>query len=447
MAYTFRGGIRPDDHKYTKNSPIEKIKDPDRVSIPLSQHVGVMCRPTVKVGDRVLSGQLIGDVPGGLGCPVHSSVSGTVTKIEEVTTAYGGSSYNIVIDNDKQNTLADTVRPFGKKLSEATVDELIAVIRNAGIAGMGGTAFPTYAKIAAARGKVDRVIINCCEGEPFVTITGRMILERVSDIIGGIKIMMVALGVKEAFVAIEKHRKQEIATLTKAIGEGGLISLKKVSSKYPSGSEKHLIYAITKKEIPEGRNAIEFGNVVFSAETCAAVYDAFSKGMPLIKRAITVDGDCISEPKNLYVPIGTSASYIIEQCGGLSKDAKKIIFGGPLMGQAQWDVNAPISKTTSAVLVFSDYFDKESKMEAVCIRCGRCVRACPMNLMPLDIATLTMKGKIQKAEAMGAASCIECGACTHVCPGGLPVTQLVSRAKTDILARRRSTAGSGEGNV
>ena len=439
MAYTFKGGIRPDDHKYTKDSPVERIKEPDTVSIALSQHVGVMCRPTIKVGDRVLCGQLIGDIPGGLGCPVHSSVSGTVLRIEEVTTQYGGVSYNIVIENDKQGTLAETVRPFGKKLGEATFEEILAVIRNAGIAGMGGTAFPTYAKIAAAKGKATRLIINCCEGEPFVTVTRRMILGNMPEIIGGVKILMMALGIREAYMAVEKDRKAEIRRLKEHI-DASLIHLLKVSSKYPSGSEKHLVYALTKEEIPEGKTPLEAGCVVFSAETCCAIFEAFSKGMPLIRRVITVDGDCIANPRNLSVPIGTSASYIISQCGGLVGEPKKIIFGGPLMGQAQWDANAPVSKMTSAVLVFSDYFDRESKLEPVCIRCGRCVKACPMKLMPIDIYNAVKRSKIVAAENLGAASCIECGACTHVCPGGIPVTQYVSRAKTDILARRRSAA-------
>lgn len=438
MAYTFRGGIRPDDHKYTKNSRIEPIKQPDTVSIPLSQHVGSMCRPTVAVGDKVAVGQLIGDIPGGLGCPVHSSVSGTVKGIEEITTAYGGASYNIIIENDHQNTVASTVHPFGKKLAEATYEEIVSVIRNAGIAGMGGTAFPTYAKIAAARGNVLSVIINCCEGEPFVTINRRLILEKVNDIIGGVKILMMALGVRKANICIEKNKKSEIAKLKSATVSESMINVVKVSNKYPSGSEKHLVYALTKSEIPEGKTAIECGYVTFSAETCVAVYEAFATGMPLVNRYITVDGDCIPKPKNLCVPIGTPASYIIEKCGGLCNYAKKIIFGGPMMGQAQWDVHSPISKTTSAILVFSEYFDRESRLDPVCIRCGRCVSACPMRLMPLEIAAYVKKGKIDVAESLYAVRCIECGACTHVCPGGLPLTQLVSRAKTDILTRRRN---------
>ncbi|MBQ3528016.1 MAG: electron transport complex subunit RsxC [Clostridia bacterium] len=439
MAYTFKGGTRPDDHKYTAKSPISRIKDPDTVSIALSQHIGVMCKPTVSVGDTVMVGQMIGDIAGGLGCPVHSSVSGKVIRIEEVTTATGGASFNVVIENDHQNSLAPTVRPFGKKLSEATFDEILAVIRNAGITGLGGTSFPTYAKVAAAKGRVDTLIVNCCEGEPFQTSTCRLVLENFPAVLGGTKILMRALGLRGALVAIERTRRLEIKVIKENIDNNDLISLHKVSSKYPSGSEKHLVYSLTGQEIPEGKTPIDLGCIVFNAETCVAIFDAFSKGIPMIRKVVTVDGDCISEPQNLLVPIGTAASFVIEQCGGLSGNVKKLIFGGPMMGQAQWDVEAPITKGTSSILCFSDYFDKESKLEPVCIRCGRCVDACPMKLLPLDIAAYVSCGNIDKAQMLGASSCIECGICTHVCPGGLPVTQLVSRAKTEIIMKRRSS--------
>lgn len=442
MAYSFKGGIRPDDHKYTKNSPIEKIKDPEIVSIALSQHVGVMCKPTVKAGDHVLVGQLIGDVHGSLGCPVHASVSGTVLKIEEVTTQNGSMSYNVVIKNDHLNTPSEKLRPFGKKLSEAKFEEILAVLKNAGIAGMGGTAFPTYAKVGAARGKATKLIVNCCEGEPFVTVTRRMILEGFDSIVGGIKILMVAMGIKEAYVAVEKDRKEEIKIIESVVDQN-LIKLLKVSPKYPSGSEKHLVYALTKKEVSEGKTPLELGCVVFSAETCKAVFDAFAKGMPLIRRVITVDGDCVVTPKNLDVPIGTPASFILDQCDGLVGEPKKLIFGGPMMGHTQWDPNSPVTKNTSAILVFSDYFDRESKLEPVCIKCGHCSDACPMKLLPMEIASAVKKGRIEKTEVMGAVSCIECGACTHVCPGGIPVTQLVGRAKTEILQKRRAAAAGG----
>ena len=264
MSYTFKGGVWPDDHKYTKNVPIEEIAPPKFVSVPLTQHVGVMCRPAVKVGDTVRMGQLIGDVPGGLGAPVHASVSGTVVKIEEVTAQKGGASYNIVIENDGKNTLADTVVPFGKKLSDASADEIIAAVRAAGIIGMGAAAFPTYAKLAAARGKADTLIVNCIESEPFLCADHRLVLENPAAMIHGLKIIMVALGIRHAWIAVAGSRKDEREALQPLIGENGLIQIKKVTSKYPAGSEKQLVYALTKKEIAVGRTPLDEGIVVFN---------------------------------------------------------------------------------------------------------------------------------------------------------------------------------------
>lgn len=437
MAYTFKGGVWLDEHKYTKNVPIEEIVPPQYVSVSLAQHVGVMCRPTVKVGDSVCMGQLIGDIPGGLGCPVHASVSGTVVKIEEVTAQKGGTSYNIVIENDGKNTLSDTVLPFGKKLSEASADEIIAAVRAAGITGMGATAFPTYAKLAAAKGKVDTLVVNCIESEPFLCADHRLVLENPAAIIHGLKIIMVALGIRQTWIAVDSSRKDEREVLQPLLGENDLIQIKRVTSKYPAGSEKQLVYALTKKEIPGGRTPLDAGIVVFNAQTCAAIYEALAKGMPLIRRIITVDGDCVRTPKNLLVPIGTPFKDLIEYCGGLSAEPKKIVCGGPMMGQAQWDPAAPVTKMTSAVLVFSDYFDYESKLPPVCIRCGRCVRSCPAKLMPLKIASAIQEGNTDAAAALGATDCIECGTCSYICPGGVPVTQLTVRAKQAVLEQRR----------
>lgn len=440
MAYTFKGGVWPDDHKYTKNIPIEEIAPVAKVSVSLSQHVGIMCKPVVKVGEQVHMGQLIGDVPGGLGCPVHASVSGTIVQIEEVTAPRGGTSYNIVIENDGQNTLDDTVQPFGKKLSEATSEEIIAAVRAAGITGMGAAAFPTYAKLAAAAGRADTLIVNCIESEPFACANHRLVLENPAAIIHGLKIIMVTLGIQRAWIAVEGSRKEERAALQPLIEDAKLIEIKKVTSKYPAGSEKQLVYALTKKEIPGGRTPLDAGIVVFNAQTCAAVYEALAKGTPLIRRIVTVDGDCIQNPKNLLVPIGTPISDLIEYCGGLSAQPKKIVCGGPMMGQAQWAADAPVTKTTAAILILSEYFDYESKIPPVCIRCGRCVRACPMKLMPLKIATAIEAGRVNEAAAFGATDCIECGTCSYICPGGVPVTQLAVRAKLAVLEQRRNDA-------
>ena len=444
MFYSFTGGLRLDAHKYSANSPIERMEEPQTVSISLTQHVGIMCRPTVKVGDRVLEGQLIGDITGGLGCPVHASVSGTVIRIDEVTGASGGLSYNIVIENDRQHIMSPEVHPFGKKLSEATSDEIIAAVRRAGIAGMGGTAFPTHAKMSAARSRVDHVIVNCCESEPFVCANHRLVLECPEEIIGGVKIIMVALGVRDAWIAVEGDRRDEVASMTKALGASELISLKRISSKYPAGSEKQLLSALAGIEIGEGKTPIDAGFVVFNAETCKAVYDAFARGLPLIERVVTVDGDCIAKPKNLRIPIGTPLSHLIDCCGGLCKEPKKMICGGPMMGVAQWDPKAPVTKNTSALLVLSSYFDRESKLAPACIRCGRCVKACPMKLMPLKIVEASAKGNNERCAALGAVSCMECGLCTYVCPGGVPVAQTVARAKSAILTERRRAVSKGK---
>lgn len=429
----------PDDHKYTQNLKIEAAPEPNFVSISLLQHVGVMCKPVVKVGQHVLEGQLIGDIFSKPGCPVHASVSGTVKRIEDVTTPNGGTSYNIVIENDFQHTLSPDVQPFGKKLSDATFEEICAVIRNAGIAGMGGTAFPTHMKLAAAKGRVRGIIINCCECEPFLCATHRIVVENPQAIVNGAKILMMALGVRDTVLAVSKDKKDEIAALNHCISNSEMISIETVSEKYPQGSEKQLVYSLTKLVTPLGKSPIEVGYVVFNAETCAAVYDAFSKGMPLIKRVVTVDGDCIASPRNLLVPIGTPAADLIGCCDGLCKPPKKMILGGPMMGQAQWDVETPITKSTSALIVLSDFFDRESKLPKVCIKCGRCVDACPMGLMPYRIASYAQHTNVDMPVKLHPEACIECGSCSYVCPGGVPVAQLVEKVKLLQITERRKS--------
>lgn len=438
MSFKFKGGIRPDDHKYTASSPVKRIPETEFVSVPLTQHVGVMCRPVVKVGDRVLRGQLVGEIPGGLGCPVHSGVSGTVRRIEEFTTETGGASYNIVIENDMEHTLAPTVRPFGKKLSEATTEEIVSVIRNAGITGMGGTSFPTHARISAARGKVDKIIVNCLETEPFSCSTHRLVVENATEIIGGVKILMVALGVRHAVVAVGENEKEELRALDTVLGGSDIITLRKVQARYPADSERYLIYSLTGMAVPSGVSPMESGCIVFSADTLYAVYEAFAKGLPLCERIVTVDGDCVAEPANWLVPVGTPASHLINCSGGLCRELKKIVFGGPLSGNAVWDENSPVTKNTRAVLALSSFFDRESKKDApVCLHCGRCVDACPMGLVPIKIAEAYRRGAVGSCQLLYAEACTGCGCCSYVCPGGVSVSQIVSAAKHSVIEKRR----------
>ena len=434
LKYTFRGGVRLDEHKYTADCETEIITPPDTVSIPMSQHIGAPCVPLVSVGDHVFLGQKIGDVEGGLGCPVHASVSGTVTAIDEKSSPSGARIKNIVISNDKKNELSPDIKPFPKRLTETTDEELISVIREAGVTGMGGASFPTYAKIASAAGKVEQMIINCAECEPFITANHRLLVEDPASVINGIKILLRAVGVRSAIIAVEDNKLDAVNILEEMLSRSRMISVAVMKTKYPQGDERQLVYALTGRELRQGQLPADAGCVIFNAETCAAVFRAFAKGMPLVSRRVTVSGDCVAEPKNLLVPIGTPFSSLVDYCGGLSKKPKYMISGGPMMGQAQWDKDAPVVKGTSALLVLSESFAKLPSTPPVCIRCGRCVAHCPMRLMPNYIALFSSNGEFDKAEKYGAMSCVECGTCSYGCPAGVPIVQHIRVAKGEIRA-------------
>lgn len=434
MTYTFRGGVRLDEHKNTERCESEVIAPPARLSIPMSQHIGAPCTPLVKKGDRVLVGQKIGDAEKGLACPVHSSVSGTVADIEERSTPSGARSRYVIIDNDFEDEVSPEVKPFAKRLTEADSDELIAIIRNAGIAGMGGAAFPTHAKISSAVGKVSQILINCAECEPFITANHRLLLEDPTSVINGIKIVQRILGVRDVTVCVEDNKMDAVNILEELLGDNSMIRVAVMKTKYPQGDERQLIYAITGKELRQGQLPADAGCVIFNAETCSAIFNAFHTGMPLIKRRVTVDGDCIAEPKNLIVPIGTPYSDLISYCGGLKKPLKKIVSGGPMMGMAQWDKDAPVTKGTSAILALSADFDRRSVSAGTCIRCGRCVAHCPMHLMPVYLAMFAMHGDMDLCDKYGAMSCVECGTCSYGCPGNVPIVQQIRVAKGELRA-------------
>lgn len=433
-TYTFRGGTHVAEHKNTRSSPIEPLPTPATVEIPLAQHIGIHCKPIVKAGDHVMRGQLIGEIEQGLTCLVHSSVSGTVREIKIRNNAQAQPVETIVIESDGKNELDPSIRPFDKPISEATPEEIIEVIRRAGISGMGGAMFPTHAKIQSARGKVTRCIVNCAECEPFITANHRLMLERPSDIINGTKILLRALGLPYADLCVEDNKLDAIEKLEETAGDDPLIRIRVMKTKYPQGDERQLIYALTGLEVPAGKLPADVGCIVFNAETSAVIYRAFSTGMPLIERCITVDGDCVREPKNLLVPLGTTYRTLIDYCGGFVKVPYKIINGGPMMGTARWEIDAPVTKGTSAVLVFSEEF-AGIKTNSACIRCGRCVKNCPMHLMPVYLAQYAMARRYEDAEKIGVMSCVECGTCSYNCPGNVQIVQYIRVAKGAIRAR------------
>lgn len=441
MAKTFKGGIHVPDEKNTKNCPITEFLHPKTVSIPMQQHIGAPATPLVKKGDYVSVGQIIGRFDSGLSCPVHASVSGTVKDIEmrNSYTGYGKTAY-VVIENDFQNTLCDSVKPYSGKLSEATPEEIIEIVKEAGISGMGGAAFPTYAKISSAIGKAKDIIINCAECEPYITANHRLMLEEPERIIGGAEILLKALSLDKVIFAIEDNKKDAAESLINAISGDNRFAVALLKTKYPQGDERQLIYALKGIELPAGKLPADVGCVIFNAETCASVHTAFTTGMPLIKRIVTVDGDAINEPKNIRVPVGTSYEDVFEFCGGIKENISRIISGGPMMGASQWDYNSVIMKNTSAILVLSDEKDRTVLENAACIHCGKCVAVCPMHLMPNYLAAFSKADNDEMCEKFNLLSCVECGCCTYTCPARVPIVQHIRNKKSQLLAMRKKMA-------
>lgn len=442
MASTFRGGIHIDEHKNTRHCIIEKLPPPKSVAIPMSMHIGVPAEPIVKAGDRVDRGQLIARVDKGLGIPHHASVSGKVKEIIEKNSATGQKVKTVVIENDGEGRLSPEIHPWEKKLSDTTTEEIIEIVRAAGISGMGGATFPTYAKIQSALGRVEHIIVNCAECEPYITANHRLLLENPDAVINGLKILLKAFSLREGIIAVEDNKLDAINKLEELLAGSDIVKVRVLKTKYPQGDERQLIYALTGRELPAGKLPADVGCCVFNAETCAAIFSAFVNGMPLIERIVTVDGDCIVTPKNLLVPIGTSYLDLIAYCGGLKRDVKKIVSGGPMMGIAQWDKEGVVTKGTSAILVLSDAAENRFGLEPNCIHCGRCVRGCPMHLMPNYLAQFARQERLDECEQFDVLSCVECGSCSYSCPAHVPIVQYIRAAKGQINDRKRAMAAA-----
>lgn len=432
MAFTFKGGIHVAEHKDTCKKPIEIMKAPMKVSIPLSQHIGASAVSLVKKGDRVLAGQIIAKNDEALSCPVHASVSGVVVDIEYRNSYSGaGKTEYVIIENDEKYEECEFT-PLGENY---TLEQFVECIKNAGISGMGGASFPTYAKIQSAIGKAKELIVNCAECEPYITANHRLLLEDAESVISGVKLLINALGIEKAVFAVENNKPDVITLLRELISDDNSLSVAVMKTKYPQGDERQIMYALHKVKLPAGKLPADVGYVIFNAETCSAVHHAVIEGRPLIRRVVTVSGDCIAEPKNLLVPLGTSFADVIEYCGGFIKQPSKIISGGPMMGMAQWDINTPVVKGTSAILALSE---EKKVRNSACIHCGKCIGVCPMNLMPNYLALFSSNGKYDKCEEYNCMSCVECGCCTYTCPGNVPIVQHIRTAKAEINLKRRN---------
>ncbi|SES75251.1 electron transport complex protein RnfC [Natronincola peptidivorans] len=434
---TFRGGIHPPEKKdATANIKIEKAEDPKLVVIPLQQHIGAPCEPVVKVGDYVKVGQKIGEAQGFVSAPIHSSVSGIVKSIEDVPIATGNEAQAITIESDGENQIDESIQPKGN-IESLSPKDIINIIKEAGIVGMGGATFPTHVKLSPPpEKKVDTLILNGAECEPYLTADHRLMLENPEDIVYGLKAMMKAVGVQKGYIGIENNKPDAIDTMLKAIEKEDDVQVVALETKYPQGGEKQLIYAITNKEVPSGGLPMDVGVIVTNVGTAAQVAKTIKTGIPLIERVTTVTGKAIKNPKNLLIKIGTPVKSLIEECGGYAVTPGKLILGGPMMGNAQHTDEIPAVKGTSGILVF-DEVEAELPNPSNCIRCGRCVEICPANLQPVYISENSLSNRMEQTEKYRALDCIECGSCSYVCPSRRPLLPSIRVAKNQIIAKKR----------
>ncbi len=428
MAFTFFGGVHPKDHKkYSCQARIHEFPEPDLLVIPMQQHIGAPCKPLVAKGDHVNVGQKIGDGEG-LCAPIHASVSGTVKAVEMKPHASGMMVMSVVIENDHQKTLDPSIKPRShEKVWDMTPDQLLKIIREAGIVGMGGAQFPTHVKLQSGMGKVDTIIINCSECEPYITADDRLCQERPWQMLEGVRVIMRILKLKSAVVVMENNKPEAAKIIRREIDPRSGITLKLMPAKYPQGAEKQLIQAVTGRQVPSGKLPADVGCAVFNVATCKAIYDAVFDGVPLIQRVVTVTGDIAMEPKNLLAPIGTSFNELLEAVGH-SGSPYKILSGGPMMGYAQFDLNVPIMKGTNAITMLG--FDNQFAVSNPhCIRCGKCMSACPMKLMPLQMYRAEQDNDLQTLQDLHLMDCIECGCCAYSCPATIPLVQVFRSGK------------------
>ena len=427
MAFSFFGGVHPKEHKQlTRECPITPFPEPELVVIPMLQHIGAKCTPLVKKGDAVTVGQKLGDGEG-LCVPVHASVSGTVRVVEQRAHTGGVTNISVVIENDHLGTLCPDIQPRSREQVEAlSAGQLLEIIREKGIVGMGGAAFPTHVKLSSGIGKVDTVIVNAGECEPYITADDRLCREQPEQILSGLQIILKILGLSTGHIAIEDN-KPEAATALKQAAQGTGITVDVLPAKYPQGAEKQLVYAVTGRRIPSGALPSAVGCAVFNVASCKAIYDGVYDDLPLIRRVVTLTGDIVTRPGNYLVPIGTSIQRLLE-AAEVSEPPYKILSGGPMMGATQYDLAAPVIKGTNAITILGPK-NRSHRPNPHCIRCGRCLEVCPMGLMPTQLYRAYAHKDTEALKAEHLSDCIECGCCAYTCPAGLPLVQSFRAAK------------------
>ena len=422
----FYGGVHPVEHKeYTEHLALQKFPEPETVVIPLAMHIGAPANAIVQAGDTVKVGQKIGEQVGFIGAPVHSSVSGTVVAVEPHTHPNKGPGVlSVVIRNDGKNTLHESVVP-NKPLEELTPEEIVEIVKEKGIVGMGGATFPTYVKLKPGK-PIDAVLINGSECEPYLTADHRVMLEYDDDILYGLRAMMKAVGAPEGIILIEDNKPDAIALMEEKVVPYDNIRVFPAKTKYPEGAEKTLIKRVMGRQVPSGKLPADVGCVVSNTSTAKAISDAIQKGMPLTERVVTVTGEFIRNPGNFLVKIGTSVQDLIAHCGGITGGDVTLKMGGPMMGTPLTDTNVPIIKGSNGVIaIATDHTEPQE-----CIKCGRCVDVCPMELAPLNYVKYAALGDAETLLKMNVMDCVSCKCCEYICSSKIPLVSTINYAKS-----------------
>ena len=433
---TFKGGIHPDDGKrFSKDQPVKPLLPKGDMVYPLSQHIGAPANPVVKKGDHVLKGQMIADAGGFVSAPIYSSVSGTVKGLEQRFNPAGTKVECIVIENDGEYNEVeyDPVKP----LDEMSREEILDMIARAGIVGMGGAGFPTRVKLSPKEpDKIDYIIANCAECEPYITADYRRMLENTEELVSGMRIVLSLFPNAKGIFAVEDNKKDCIEKLNHAVADEPRMDVKALMTKYPQGAERQLIYAVTKRAINSSMLPADAGCIVDNVETLIGIHTAVAAGKPLTERVVTVSGDAVEAPGNFRVLLGTNHRELIEAAGGFKTEPEKLISGGPMMGFAMVTLDAPVTKTSSSILAFME--DEVSKNpETACINCGRCVEACPSRIIPSRLADYARRHDEESFVAMNGLECVECGSCSYVCPAKRQLKQAIGAMRKIALANKR----------
>ena len=432
------GGVHPSENKLSCAKPIEVLPLPDVVTIPLAQHIGAPAVAKVAKGDRVLTGQLIAEAGSFMSANIHSPISGTVTAVDMVVNGQGLRQMMITIKREGDDWAEGIDRSDALvKVCPFSAQEIIAKIKDAGIVGMGGAGFPTHVKLSPKNpDSITDVIVNCAECEPYLTSDYRRMMEEPEKLIAGLKVMLKLFPNAKGTLAVEDNKPDAIALLKKLTKDETDISVAALHTKYPQGSERHLIYAVTGRAINSSMLPADAGCIVDNVDTVVAINQAVREGKPLMHRIVTVTGDAVANPQNFIVRIGTNYNELIEEAGGFVQEPAKIISGGPMMGFAMFDYHVPVTKTTSALLVLTKDEVSRSRSTA-CINCGRCVSECPEHLLPTKLATFAEHRKEEAFVKYNGMECCECGCCSYVCPAKRPLVQEIRSMRKMVMANRK----------